>query len=236
MTKQKLQFEGTELLRRAGIVLSADLDTSPKDELETREALVVFFDICSSSNIIEGLQERGNLKAYRDFLITIKSFLRHKQNRRICEIYKFIGDGWILLFPPTTTGGQLLDFLAELAELFYGELMKSIAPALEHTPKVMGLTFGADAGLLIKMIMNDQKEYIGRPLNIASRLQGAVKENDGDLTYNPAYKILISKPTFGGLQVSPHFHCESLSRKLRNVLFGHDYECVRLTIPTKARK
>ncbi|MGD0570555.1 MAG: hypothetical protein ABSA78_19295 [Candidatus Sulfotelmatobacter sp.] len=226
-----MEFEGTEQLRRAGVVLSADLDTSPKDELETREALVVFFDICSSSNILEGLHSRDNLKAYRDFLITIKRFLRHKQNVRVCEIYKFIGDGWILLFPPTTTGSQLLKFLAELTELFCEELKKSIIPALESTPQVMGLTFGADAGLLIETIMNDQKEYIGRPLNIASRLQGAVKESDGEVAYNPAYKILISKPTFHGLRVSTSYPSEPLRRKLRNILGGQHYECVRLTIP-----
>jgi class 3 adenylate cyclase len=40
----------------------------------------------------------------------------------------------------------------------------------------MGLTFGMDHGDVIRLVMNGKPEYIGRALNIASRLQGKVKE------------------------------------------------------------
>jgi class 3 adenylate cyclase len=212
--------------------LSADLDTGPKDDMPGRQTLVLFFDICSSSRIVEDLHRTGQAKAYRDFLITIKNFLRRKENAGLCEIYKFVGDGWVLLFPQTITGNQFLKFLTELAEKFRDELNKSIIPVLGNIPEVLGLTFGADAGLLFQVTMNGNKEYIGPPLNIASRLQGAVKE-DKDPAYNPANKIIISKPAFNALRVPAVYRPEHIKRKLRNIIFGQDFECVRLVIPTK---
>jgi hypothetical protein len=230
--KRKLNFLGTESLQRPNIVLSADLDTGPKDDVHVREMLVVFFDICSSSRILDDLHRTRRVKAYRDFLIRIKMFLRRKENAGICEIYKFVGDGWVLLFPLTTTGNQLLKFLAELGEKFNEEFTHSIFPVLENIPAVLGLTFGVDAGQLVEMTMSGKKEYIGRSLNIASRLQGAVKE-DEDPAYDPAYKIIFSKPAFKDLRVPAPYQFEYIQRKLRNIIFDKEYECVRLVMPTK---
>lgn len=50
----------------------------------------------------------------------------------------------------------------------------------------MGLTFGADKGQMIRLFMSNQREYIGRPLNIAARLQAAVKDPAGS---NPSGAI-----------------------------------------------
>ena len=201
-------------------------DTLEGDRLVPLDKLVVFFDICSSSKLLEDLHQTGNLKHYRDLLIAIKEFLLQQKEKGLCEVYKFIGDGWVLLLPPSVKGEQFTDFLYRLAELFDREL-KTLIPKLQSTPKVLGLTFGADKGQLIKLIMGNQQEYIGRPLNIAARLQGAVKEKDK----NPAYKILISKHAFDDLRIpSKKYQVAEVTRKLRNIQLGDDYECVKLAL------
>ena len=40
------------------------------------------------------------------------------------------------------------------------------------------MTFGIDEGQLVKLKMLNNEEYIGRALNIACRLQGAINEID----------------------------------------------------------
>ena len=74
--------------------------TEPRDRLSTEEKLVVFFDMCSSSTILEDLFATNNLGALRDVLIETKNYLRDRAIEFDFIFYKFIGDGWILLFPP----------------------------------------------------------------------------------------------------------------------------------------
>ena len=95
----RLKFVGKVRLQPKGVVRLAWGDTLVDEEPQSEDKLVVFFDMCSSSKILEDLHQTGNLKKYRDLLILIKEFLLDKQQSGICEIYKFIGDGWALLFP-----------------------------------------------------------------------------------------------------------------------------------------
>jgi len=91
----------------------------------------------------------------------------------------------------------------------------------------MGLTFGIDRGDLIQIRMLGQHEYIGRALNIASRLQNAIKEKDK----HPEYKVLLSKSAFNALQIeNGHWHTKAVTRTLRNIQGGHKYACVKLTL------
>jgi class 3 adenylate cyclase len=222
--KRKLEFQGKDVLHLVPVVKRI-WDTSKPEQVLLTEKLVVFFDICSSSKILEDLQQTGNLKKYRDLLITIKEFLQAKQEEGVCEMYKFIGDGWVLLFSTEIAGKDFAGFLVELAELFR-EALKVICPKLQRTPPVLGLTFGVDKGQLIELVMSESKEYIGRPLNIAARLQGAVKEGDD----HPEYKALISKPTFDDLRVPGSFAREETKRNLRNIALGDNYECIKLVV------
>jgi len=136
--------------------------------------------------------------------------------------------GGLFFFPPEIAGKQFAEFLVELAQLFRDQLLESIVPELQKTPPVLGLTFGADRGQLIKLIMGKQVEYLGRALNIASRLQGAVKEGDD----NPAYKVLISKPTFQRLRIPPFFQIGPAKVNLRNIQLGENYECMKIVLLT----
>lgn len=65
---------------------------------EIEKKLVVAFDICSSTTIIEDLHKTEHTIKWRDFLIWIKEYLRIQSTELDFVVYKFTGDGWILLF------------------------------------------------------------------------------------------------------------------------------------------
>jgi len=103
-------------------------------------------------------------------------------------------------------------------------------PNLQRIPKVVGLTFGVDKGKLIEIVMNDQTEYIGRALNVASRLQGAIKDKDK----KPAYKVLFSRHTYEGLRINGQIYkTQNVKRSLRNIHGGREMKFVKLALPVK---
>jgi hypothetical protein len=60
--------------------------------------IVVVFDICSSTKILEDLLRAENHQRWRNFLIRLKEYLVNCSQSDSFEIYKFLGDGYILLF------------------------------------------------------------------------------------------------------------------------------------------
>jgi len=201
--------------------------TIAKDDLTVRTRTVLIFDICSSSNMLEDLLLSDSITAMRNLIISMKSFLRKKQAEGQCEIYKFIGDGWILLFPYQIQGTDLIAFMEELSQTFGEKLKKLVIPHLQSLPAVFGLSFGVDRGKLVRMIMMNRAEFIGRPLNIASRLQSAIKDKDN----NPAYKALFSKYCFTALGIPKGYRgAKVVRRQLRNIQGGQNYSCVKLTL------
>jgi len=198
---------------------------SQKTDLLIHELIVVAFDMCSSSNIVEDLTLTGNIHRYRDFLTTLKRWLRDqaKQNRFI--IYKFTGDGWILLFMSDADGGALLSFLHSLCDLVKRELKNEIMPYLESPPTVTGVAIGIEKGPLVKMIMLQQVEFVGRALNVACRLQNAVKDKGGP----PAYKALVSNQVYNTyLRDKNSFKAWRAERVLRNIRGGDRYKCWKI--------
>ena len=89
-------------------------------------SVVVAFDICSSSDIIEELTLKGDMKRFQRFLTAIKRYLMEKQKTLTFDTYKFTGDGWILLFPENTEGKVLLKFLKDLCNAVFNDYL---APA-----------------------------------------------------------------------------------------------------------
>jgi class 3 adenylate cyclase len=204
--------------------------TRRSEDLSMEEKVVVFFDICSSSTILEDLLATDNMKIFRNLLLSIKSFLRSRESQDEFVLYKFIGDGWVLLFPPNVSGSALVNCLTRLSQVFSTILRGRVIPVLQQTPKVVGLTFGVDKGKLVRMTMNEQTEYIGRALNVASRLQGAIKDKDED----PAFKVLISKHAYNGLQIVPQMYkVQNVTRRLRNIRNNEKMDLVKLTLPVQ---
>ena len=169
--------------------------TRQTEEVRIERHLVIVFDICSSTIILEDLKQTDNLKCWRDLLIGLKNFLRSHESLPLLQIYKFIGDGWILLAPADTPRNDVLEFLKNLASVFSMLFHKDINPNLQEQPRDVGITVGVDRGELIRLEMNEQIEYIGRPLNVASRLQGATRELEG----GRSNQALFARPTYNSL-------------------------------------
>jgi hypothetical protein len=68
------------------------------DPISTVRRIVVAFDICSSTVILEELLRTENQRRWRNLLIGMKKALVREAAQMPFEIYKFVGDGWILLF------------------------------------------------------------------------------------------------------------------------------------------
>ena len=106
---------------------------------------------------------------YEAFLICVKRWLmnwaeKHSPPKGRFELYKFTGDGWILLFPDTIGGFALIEFMYNLCEMIDAELARHIIPSLSSMPSVLGATLGVEQGNLIRMTMNEREEYVGRAL------------------------------------------------------------------------
>jgi len=94
-------------------------------------------------------------------LITIKQFLLKKQDAGVCQIYKFIGDGWVLYFHQA--------FPEELSPTVLVKLAENVRERSTNTPKTTEnpavlADIGIDKGQLIELVMSNHKEYIGRAL------------------------------------------------------------------------
>lgn len=151
--------------------------TRKNEKPEIVRKLVIFSDICSSTAIVEDLKASDNLGSWVNLLIRLKEDISSSGGNKGVEMYKFVGDGWVLLAPHNIGQDVLFEFLYDFFCAFgIGLDQENINGLLSRRPKPMGLTFGIDSGDLIKLEMNGQIEYVGRPLNVAARLQGAAKQ------------------------------------------------------------
>ncbi len=188
--------------------------------------LVVFFDLCSSTTILEDLLQTENQWRWRQTLMELKDFLRVERTALGFEIYKFIGDGWILLFQPDISPLNLTAFLRKLCKRYDSLYAQKIKPVLQTDIQTMGVTFGIDRGTVVKVVMDGKDEYIGRPLNVAARLQGAIKDKDK----HPQGKVLLSKTAYVRMQaeLKGQFPVDDVTRTLRNISGGANYHAKKL--------
>ena len=189
------------------------------------DALVVAFDMCSSSDVLEELTLMGDLRPYDELLTCVKEYLAAAQTTVLFDPYKFTGDGWILLFPSDTDGELVFTFLRDLCQFFKHQFENRVLPQLATPPAVTGLTFGIEKGPLRRVTMYRRWEYFGRALNVACRLQGSIKDNDTD----PAYKALVSNAAFVQYFASVgSVKIWKVRRKLRNIRGGSDFHCKKI--------
>ena len=93
--------------------------TREDEKLTFERRLVVVCDICSSTAILEDLKRTDHLAEWRNLLIGLKDCLLHIGESLGMELYKFIGDGWVLLFPEAIAKSKLCNFLGDLSMVFY---------------------------------------------------------------------------------------------------------------------
>lgn len=202
--------------------------TKRTPRLRTVRTTVLTFDICSSSDILEDLIRTENTRSWRDLLIWMKRYLVNQSNEFDFDLYKFTGDGWILLFDYDCSGKGLFDFIEDLSELFDSKIMKLADDLLETPPDILGLTFGIDRGTLIRFVMAENTEYIGRAINVACRLQGAIKDKDK----KPQYKVLMTKNVYRQIKTDiKNYKHQNVIRKLHNIAVDKIFNCVKVPIP-----
>jgi class 3 adenylate cyclase len=201
--------------------------TRPSSELKIENKIVLVTDISSSTEIMEDLLRTESMLRWRNLLINIKKELVRTSEDLDFEIYKFTGDGWLLFFEPDYDVLRILRFLRKLSSNYESEFNDRILPYLESPPDITGLTFGMDIGSLVKIIMMGNEEYVGRPINLACRLQGAIEETD----ILCGYRVIISNRLYHIVGDSlVKFHPELITRRLKNIIRGSEFQCYRLSI------
>jgi len=142
------------------------------EHIKEKEGYIVYFDISSSSTIMEALQTSNKVSAWRILIIRIRKLLIDMTEAGRIEVYKFLGDGWIIFIKHGYTGEYIMDILAEIAFKFKLEYYNLIYHILEKEIPYQGMTFGIVFDKIYGIKMDGREEWIGRPLNVASRLQG----------------------------------------------------------------
>jgi class 3 adenylate cyclase len=208
--------------------------TTEKDLPKIFQKLVLFFDLCSSTSILDDLIHSDRQERWRNLLIALKNFLLEEQEKQHFEIYKFLGDGWVLLFDPDYPANALFGFLQKLCNKYDTLYKANIAGVLQSDVGNVGITFGLEKGPLMRVIMNSQTEYIGRALNIAARLQGAIKDKDS----KPQGKVLMSNNVYEDFKTAllGKFRVLNVKRKLRNISGGKNYRAKKLLLFKKPKK
>jgi hypothetical protein len=122
---------------------------------------------------------------------------------------------------------RIAEFITGVRAVYRRCYDTDIRPALRQPPDKWGLKFGIDDGVLLKLRMEGREEYIGRPINIACRLQGLV--TDGDM--RDGCRALISCRTYDKIgHALSDFSPIETRRNLRNIAGEGGFRCYRLAI------
>ena len=201
----------------------APLDTSAT----SHDVVVVAFDMCSSSKILEDLTRTRSLTRFDRLLKNLQLWLAANAEASGYVLYKFTGDGWLLLFPLSeVTGKGLMAFLVRLCKQHQRFRRDFVDKYLEATPESVGITLGIDVGTVQQVTFaTGDIEFVGRPINVACRLQTAVK----DKTPGPDYRCLMSRKIYNELMKDEtDFQFGPAERTLRNISGGERYQCYKV--------
>jgi len=198
--------------------------------LKTRK-IVVSFDISSSTGILEDLLRTENEKVWYRLLRWLANYLSENEKHYEYKIYKFTGDGWILMFNLDCSGEDIIDFLVMMS-VDFNKRMKSLSDRyLETPPKVSGLTFGIAVGTLLRFQMRNKTEFIGRAINMACRLQSACNPHvDGS-----QYLLLATRDCFNRIKedyptIEYDYPVQNATRKLKNIAGNRPLQCKRIEL------
>jgi class 3 adenylate cyclase len=181
------------------------------------EKTVFVFDICSSTSMMEDIQITSSLSSYAELMNYFTRFLTKLENHYNFQEYKFLGDGFILLFDSSVLPEEIYRFSEELVDVG-GKLIASFIE--DHMQnKVLpreGITIGVDSGILLK----GKEEYIGRAINIACRLQGKLDSTDS------VNRIIISQKVYSQI-TDPLVKAQFVNKPkvLKNVNGGKEVPC-----------
>jgi len=196
--------------------------TESIDLLQKEQKYVLVFDICSSTKIVDQLIRERSQESWCNLLLDIDAFLKTEGEALGFEIYKFMGDAWILLFNDLSPK-ELFSFVDRLQDIYTVAYNENIRKILSTPIDKIGITFGLETGDLIHFRMSERSEYVGKPLIMAVRLQGAIKDKDP----NPQGKLLMTKSVFNKVRryilKDKDHKVWKVSRKFRNIEGGDKY-------------
>ena len=147
----------------------------PLSKIFTSEYYVIVFDLCSSSILLEKLQEQNKLNIWRKFWKDIFKYLNKiSSGGAKCIVYKFVGDGFILLYKPRYKN-NLLSFCDNIKIYINEKVNNIIKNNFTDYVERIGITIGIDKGTVIRMRLYGNVEYMGKAINVAARLQSLLK-------------------------------------------------------------
>jgi hypothetical protein len=116
--------------------------------------------------------------------------------------------------------------LQGLCRFYQNAVEKTVLRHLPARPALTGLTFGIEVGPLRPLTIYGQQEYIGRALNVACRLQGAIKDTDR----KSEYKALVSNSAYHRYfrAVPKRVKVYSTRRRLRNIRGEAEFDCKKI--------
>lgn len=185
---------------------------------------VVIFDICCSTAILEDLVRSENPIRWQWVLGELKRFLWLLKTDVPFTTYKFVGDGWILLFDDDAAprASALAAFMVAIHRRYVELFDQRLRNVLTNLPANVGITFGVDEGSLFSLTIDGKPEYVGRAINVAARLQSAVKALGGQIPGT----ALLSINAYDRLGMN--VESEEVECNLRNVLGGERYRARRI--------
>ncbi len=175
--------------------------------------------------MLEKLQEQNKLRVWKKFWEdTFKYLNRISSGNGKCVVYKFIGDGFILLYKPQFVN-QLLPFCEGIKTYIDTKINALIREHLEQAPERVGVTIGIEKGNLIRMHLYGDMEYMGKAINAASRLQSTLKlpEHSNKLLVSAAVKEDIEDQ----LKERP---CIAMDTILHNLYDNQEMTCYQITM------
>ncbi len=190
------------------------------------EKYVVVFDICSSSQIIEDLQNNEIMDAWDNFLLDMTTAMQDyiADSGIKALIYKFLGDGYILIVSKKHSGA-ILPLCYKIYNIVINRVRNLIEEFLNIEPNRIGITIGIDYGRLHKINIRRQEEFVGKSINTAARLQASLKEkkHENKLLISKVVKNAICGPYKSDLY-------KDTTRQMRNLYGENKFYCYEIDL------
>ncbi len=188
------------------------------------QKIIVVFDICSSTSILEILMLNGRAMEYEKIITEETTIFEKKLSAEKPSFYKYLGDGNIYFFNEDTIIDNLIENLCGFIEESVYMLNRFLKRFIDRELNRIGVTVGIALGDIYEtQKIGTQKEYFGRPINMACRLQSSLNGKD------QINKILIQKEVFQRLKKKELRKWFNIRRKiLSNINADLETQCYEI--------
>jgi class 3 adenylate cyclase len=204
---------------------------------------ILVIDISSSTQMMDYLDKNNEIEYYKNLLVGIFYDISHFQTKlekyfpyQPMNIYKFTGDGFILAFDEIIPVEYILLCCIRLVEVMRYSFLhfKAYSYANINDPYILdriGLTFGLSYGPIYSLNETFQgsmfeNEFFGKPINIACRLQAALKhKHHSNICLMDSY--CFSRITNNVFKTA----CIQTEKHLKGIDSIENYECYYFNSP-----